>query len=321
MALTLEDIPFTLKANDVVKHIVNIDSRFRQPSTNSDPDDSTFYFNLLTPIRNVLRVRVVSIEIPNDYYTFSTYKRNVTILLKSANNNVYTITIPDGSYTVTDMISALQGEFQMYTDISDITVTISCPQSKLVFSSSKPFQICTITPNGLSYNRDYDYGLGYNLGFSRGIFVSSLTGTPGTSTAYSIVSNYHAYFASDPYVFLKVNDWACVRQTLLENDFTALAKVIMTQPKNFLNYDDYAGQLAKEIVFPNPVDLSRFKVQVVDPYGVPIQMMLSQLSFSLEVLEVRNLSLYNTLRDSFAAEWVTKKTEVRGKKGGVGGWN
>jgi hypothetical protein len=107
-------------------------------------------------------------------------------------------------------------------------------------------------------------------------------------------------------VFLKVNDFDCVRQTVTGNDFKALAKIIVTQPKDYMNFDDYASQHAKEVTFPAPYDLSRFRVQLLDPYGNLIQMGSSQISFSLEVLEVKNLSLYNTLRDSFAAEWVTK---------------
>jgi hypothetical protein len=68
-------------------------------------------------------------------------------------------------------------------------------------------------------------------------------------------------------------------------------------------YDDYASQHAKEVVFPTPQDLSRLHVQLLDAYGCPIDFGSSHISFSIEVLEIMNLSLYNTVRDAFAVGW------------------
>jgi hypothetical protein len=70
-----------------------------------------------------------------------------------------------------------------------------------------------------------------------------------------------------------------------------------------MNFDDIAGHHAKEVTFPNPYDLTRFEIKLVDPYGQLLDMKSAQFSFSLEVLEVRNLSLYNMLRDAFASRW------------------
>jgi len=153
-----------------------------------------------------------------------------------------------------------------------------------------------------TYDRPFDYGLGYNLGFSRGIHQTTTDVSDGSGNLY-VVSDQLAYFAGDPYVFLKVNNFDCVRQTTVTNDFTALAKLVVREPKDYMSFDDYAGQHAKEVTFPAPYDLNRFEIQLLDPYGDRIEMQSSQFSFSLEVLEVRNISLYNTIRDAFAAKW------------------
>jgi hypothetical protein len=112
---------------------------------------------------------------------------------------------------------------------------------------------------------------------------------------------------------LQVNDFACVKQTIATNDSTwtpegrnkeelvALAKIVLREPKNYMTFDDYAGQHAKEVVFPSPVDLSRLRVRVLDPYGEVVDMCSAQFSFSLEVLEIRNPLVYNAVRDSLAA--------------------
>ena len=81
-------------------------------------------------------------------------------------------------------------------------------------------------------------------------------------------------------------------------EFNALAKVVLREPKNYMAFDDYASQHVKEVVFPSPIDLTRLHIQVLDPYGEIMDLCSSQISFSIEVLEVRNASLYNTIRES-----------------------
>jgi hypothetical protein len=292
MALRLKDIPFCLRATDIVKHILNIDSRFRESNTDSS---SKFTFKLLAPVKNVLRIRITSIEMPNNYYIFSENRRNITICIVF-NSTTATIKIPPGNYDAYSMETTLKDIFA--SNLTWLSVSFNQLNGKFTFSGTQPFSINTICSDDDTFNRPYDYGLGYNLGFSRGIFTSDTVNGKNL-----VVSDQCSMFAGDPYVLLKINAFDCVRQTVTGNDFTALAKIVLKEPKNFMTFDDYASQHAKEITFPNPQDLSRFQIQLLDPYGYLIDMCSSQISFSIEVLEVRNLSLYNTIRDAFAAGW------------------
>ena len=298
MGLKLDDIPFSLHANDIVKHIINIDSRFRVFKEGSSA--SNFYFRLPTPIRNVLRIRVTSIEFANNYFIFSAYRRNVTLWISFGSPVVTaSVVIPDGNYTVDALVDAIN-DLLAGSALSWLTISFNEVAGEFTFTGSQDFSINTVCGPTDTWNREFDYGLGYNLGFSRGIFEAiDISG----GTVFAAVSNQSAYFAGDPYVFLRVNDFECVRQTVGGYQFGALAKIIMYQSKDFMNFDDYTGHHAKEVTFPNPYDLTRFKIQLVDPYGQLLEMDSSQISFSLEVLEVRNLSLYNLIRDSFATRW------------------
>jgi hypothetical protein len=298
MALKLDDIPFSLHANDIVKHIINIDSRFRVPKEGSSA--SNFYFRLPTPIRNVLRIRVTSIEFANNYFVFSAYRRNVTFWVSFGSPAVTaSVVIPDGNYSVDALVDTVNDLFAS-SALSWLTISFNEVAGEFTFTGSQDFSINTVCGSTDTWNREFDYGLGYNLGFSRGIFEAiDISG----GTVFAAVSNQSAYFAGDPYVFLRVNDFECVRQTAGGYQFGALAKIIMSQAKDYMNFDDYTGHHAKEVTFPNPYDLTRFKIQLVDPYGQLLEMDSAQFSFSLEVLEVRNLSLYNLIRDSFATRW------------------
>lgn len=339
--------PFELRANDVVRHVVNVDSRFRD--TPGSPTD--FYYTMLAPVRNVLRVRVTSVEFPNNYRFFTERRRNVSVRVLytvgppgAETGMAVVLSVPDGNYTAGDMVDALGVAI---ADASGATgfaavglaVTFSETTGTFTFTGSRYFGLdmtwiggpgvagCGTAAGGaVAWNRPFDYGLGWYLGFTRRLHTATPTGG-----RYVLESDGCANFAGDNYVFLRVNDWTCVRQMVtvyetvgggggtvpVRNDFVALAKVVLREPKNYMAFDDYASQHAKEVVFPAPVDLSRLRIQVLDPYGELLDLCTAQWSFSLEVLEVRNPLLFNALRDSLAAAGFGSG-KVRGEGEGEG---
>jgi hypothetical protein len=291
-------VPFELRANDIVRHIINIDSRFRDSPTSSTSSD--FYFTLLSTVRNVLRVRITSIEFPNNYYIFSTDRHNVSFqvqYLVGGNPTSFVVTVPSGNYTALDMETAINAALTA-GGLTWLSVVFNPITGLFTFTAAgSGARSFTVDTTWDSYERPFDYGLGYYLGFSRGLFPSA------TSAPFVVVSDQCAHFAGDSYVFLRLNDWACVRQTVKDNDFTAMAKIVLREPKDHMAFDDYASQHIKEVIFPNPTDVTRLKVQLFDPYGNIMEMCGAQISFSIEVLEVKNLSLYNTIRDSFVLRY------------------
>jgi hypothetical protein len=318
----ITSIPFNVRATDVVRHIVNVDSRFRDTPQITTPSD--YYFSLLSPIRNVLRVRITSIEFPNNYLFFNKSRRNVTLTFIIGSNS-YTITIPDGNYTPEQMADAITAAIASPdgTALDAIGLSVSYDEStaSFTFTANQTFKIDTVAittiPNTntrgcttymTGWDRPFDYGLGYYLGFGRGVYEA--IDAPGAPTEYSITSSACVNFSGDQYLFLRVNDYASVNQTISiydssflpekrqRNEFTALAKLVLREPKNSVIFDDYAGQHIKEFVFTAPTDLSRLHIQLVDAYGQAVDMCSTQFSFSLEVLEVRNLALYDAIRDS-----------------------
>jgi hypothetical protein len=302
-SLRFKDIPFELQATDIKKHILNVDSRFREPGSGGSSAD--FQFRLLSPVKNVLRIRITSIEMPNNYYNFSSKRRNVVLRIFYGEGlaSSAVIKIPSGNYSAFDMVDAVNTAL-VAKGLPWLSVYYNLVTSAFTFTGNRVFALdtalLTTPPSSLTWPRTHDYGLGYNMGFSYGIFDS---GAPDASGNRTVTSDQLPNFAGDTYVFLKVNDFDCVRQTVGDSDFTALAKIVVREPKNYMSFDDYAGQHAKEVVFKTPQDLSRLRVQLLDPYGEILQMGSTHISFSIEVLEIMNLSLYNTVRDAFAVGW------------------
>ena len=308
---TILDVPLNLRANDINKHIVNVDSRFRDTPANST--SSNFFLTLAAPVRNVLRVRITSIEFPNNYFITTTKRRNVSfqILYNNPTPTTFVLTVPDGNYGACQMEATINALLDVSGGpLTWLSVAFNEVTGTFTFIGNQYFAINTTFG---SWDRPFDYGLGFNLGFSRAIHPA--TNSPDALTTWTVTSDWCANFAGDSYVFLRLNDYGCVRQTLQvydttgrnrldANGFTALAKIVLREPKNYMSFDDYASQHAKEYVFTTPVDLTRLHIQVLDPYGEIMDLCSAQWSFSIEVLEIKNLSMYNTIRDSIGLQYV-----------------
>lgn len=285
----MTELPFLMRANDIKKHIISIDSRFRQNPTASS--SSNYYYQLLTPIKNVLRIRNTSFEFPNNYPFFHSGRSNVTFRVLNLSGAFVTttvITIPEGNYSAADMVAVINAMFKN-NGLSWLSVAFEFITGKYVFSGNLYFGIDTMYG---TYERPFDYGLGYYLGFTRNFYKSSKVGA-----TFTLKSDFPASFNGDNYIFLKVNDYECVQHMTDTTDVKALAKIILRDPKSYMAFDDYASEHAKEVVFKAPQNISRLHVQIVDAYGNEIELDGTNHSFSLEVLEILNISLYESVRE------------------------
>jgi hypothetical protein len=309
----ITSVPFPLRRNDVKIHILNVDSRFRQRASGDaktlrdelarigDTSASDFYFAVNPPIKNVIRLRVTSIEFPNNYPFFTPCRRNVElrIIYSIAGTAVgVVIEIPTGNYTAEEMTDKLNSIItaEPTLGLTGMTVEFDFNTGQFTFKWNKKF---AIDATWKAYERPFDFGLAYYLGFTRNLQIA----TSLSSTAWELTSNQCANFAGDSYLLLQVNDYNCVRHNTGETELGALAKIILREPKSYMVFDDYTGQHAKEVVFPTPQNISRLHIQVLNPYGQPIDMCAANFSFSLEITEVQNSSLYNSMMGSQASHY------------------
>lgn len=297
----LKDVPYNLRANDFQRHILNIDTRFRM-----NPDETTsanFFFLLPTTIRNVLRIRLTSIEFPNNYYQFTQKRQNVCfrVIYKVGNQAMgVPICIPDGNYTACEMEDALNNVFQSILEIKWLSVKFNPENGHFIFSGS---QLFAIDPMYESKDRPFDYGLGYYLGFNRSLHRAAAENIKDVPV-WKVSSDFPANFAGDSYLFLRINDYTCVRHTFNGNTLNVFAKIIINQSKNDMSFDDYAGDHIKEVVLTGPEDLKRLHIQVLDAYGEVVDLSRTNFSFSLEILEVMNVNLFNAFRNSLSMPYL-----------------
>jgi len=291
-------LPFELRANDIKKYLLSIDSRFRQNKTSST--SANYYIQLPTPIKNVLRIRMTSFEFPNNYPFFHSGRSNVSfrvLYMSGGSAKTAVITIPDGNYSAADLQTMLVNVLQQ-NGLSWMTISFNYATGGFAFYGNTYFGIDTIYG---SIDRPFDYGLGYYLGFSRDFYKASLV--PDTSGTYQLNAEFCASFDGDNYIFVKINDYECVQHFTDTTELRAFAKIILRDGKSNMAFDDYSSELAKEVVFKSPQNLSRLHIQIVDLYGENIELVGTNHSFTLEVLEIQNMTLYNSVRESLTTKY------------------
>jgi hypothetical protein len=296
-----------INPNDLRKRILNIDSRFRSDLTKYSTE---FSFSLEHTYKNIIRLRVSSIEIPNMMYTFTGKNDSFTVKAYDIANivRVVKIIIPHGNYSSFELITLLQSLFDtelrnaygIFLNITlnsvnaKVTIThtgvasVPLPTQPVPTQPPKPFVLDFSTQS--QKTRKHNFGLGSNLGFSKQCYkVSNSTFSQTGECCLDVVG--------DTYMFLCINDFHTVEQKTDETYLQCLAKIIIREDRFAVIYDDGSTLMSNEIVFPSPIDLKVLNVKLIDPYGDIVDLNCMNFSFSLEITEVLNTSLYDFYRN------------------------
>lgn len=295
---------------NVRTHVINVDSRFRTDIYDPSTD---FTFKLLKPMRNIISLRISSIEFPNTYYTFSKARGNLSLYVYYytsrlvANQTIKkdVVTIPEGNYEPQELIDLIQPLLP-----TTIQISYNINTGKTTFTSKFYFEINFLydmrgTNLSFTSKRSFDNGLGHNLGFRQtdaSPLQSTLTiqsGTPSNSAnQYTLTSTSTIDTIDNNYVFLSLDpDWKVTtnqtKDRVLHYSFT---KIIMDVPKGSMLYDNGSNTLTKEYWFQQPTDIFIMPVRVSDPYDQTIDLMGMDFSFSLEMKEITNATLHESIR-------------------------
>ncbi len=293
-----------VNSNDLRKHLLNIDSRFRK-SVLEPPTDYLYHF--AHPYKNVIKARISSVEIPIGFYNFSRVKKNTMFRLDATdyvgNQHHLQVTIPDGDYTPPCLVQKIQEQFNgikdMYGLFFRITLDPISRKVTITHDGSGP-PPCPPGPThcpvsfGLTFlmvgleDRPYDFGLGYNLGFVKPFYV--------VDKPYSITSESLINTQGDQYFLLGIEDFYTVEHKTNDSYIQCLAKILIKRDCNGIIFDDGYTVLSNEITFPRPLDLKQVRVRLFDMYGVPIDLHYLNFSISLEITEVMNIQMYDNYR-------------------------
>lgn len=280
----------TYQNKHIKLHQFNIDSKFRSikdPNKQTVQTSTNFVFTFPDKIKNVISMRASGIEIPNTYYVFTAAKNNTYFSITVGSNPTTLITIPDGNYedpyVFADVIQTiLIAQFPT----TGFLVTLGDSSAKLTItnSTSAVFSLDFTTP--LTTIQATDNGIGFNMGFRNTTYTSQFSYT-GEAVVDTIGPNY---------IFLSLGtEYPVLRHFYNNTNVPAFAKILVSVGKNAVLYDNGSNFITKEYKFPQPKDLTHLHVKVFDAYNDVVDIQGLNFSFSLEIVEVINHALYNTL--------------------------
>lgn len=286
----------------------NIDSRFRNltvitSSTNTFPLQSStnFLFRLSKIIKNIISVKLTSLEFPNTFYTFSNSRQNKTFSV-TVGSTTKQVTIQDGNYLqsgsttlidYTSLATAYQASLVLAFPAEGFTVTYNSSTNRITISNTNTFTITfapinSLTQFGITSTNQFN-GVGYYLGFQ--------------AYQYSGSTSYTAEFCpqliGDSYIYLAISDWDNIQhQNYNQSNFYVFSKILLPTGKNTMIIDTpITNPTNKEYHFLQPTNINLLSIKLLDAFGIPIDLQGANISMTLEFNEVLNLALYEKMRE------------------------
>ena len=278
--------------------IQSLDSRFSDLKNNVN---SQFRIRLPMPIKNAIRIRLASVELPLVEHAFSAEKGNDSFSIKIANGIrfIQSGRLQAGNYTAASLLAAIQTMLQNIH--SSFTCELNSTSGFITISNSViPFMIDFSSLISDIANRPTHWGLGYYLGF-RDTIVTSIYDS-GSST-YSVRTTSVINVQATPYYLLELKCPDKVvnvtHRVSSETYVDAFAKIILRDNYYQLQFDDGSNLMRKEYTFVSPVTIPFFQVSILDPWGKLVNMLDADWSLTLEVTEVVNSKTYKQLALGF----------------------
>lgn len=266
---------------------LNLNSCFRHNYYASNPCD--FQYFIPTEIKNVLSIRLASIEIPNAWYLFSHLKKNNTfnIIIEYCETKVFQIVIPDGNYDSDSLQNYLNTTYFYEAEKDNLLKYIKFSIDPYSFKTT--FELTLNHPMNFSYslkfvddiNQNIMNTMGWTLGFRLGSYLD-ISGIITSEGLFDAGGDRYIYMAITDYQYNNnISNIVGFDKSMLNEDI--IAKIPIINGKLSLLIDENNNPLAKSRKYNGPVNLSKLHIKVLDKFGKVIDFNNMDYSFTLEL--------------------------------------
>lgn len=230
--------------------------------------------------KNIIEMKILSIEIPNTVYFINSTRGNNTFTIDST---IYTI--EDRSYTLSELITAINAAT---SGIVTFTFTLLDNRKILITTNTSRTILFPVITTGYKT-------LGEILGFTNTSYTFPSTITSENTSTIPI----------EKYFFLRLNNLG----NISNNNTNYVAKII---PDTSKQYDNFSSQtsynfISNNIKLDQPEDIQNLKISLEDYKGNLISLNGSDFSFTFELVIVNNSILKNYEQIRFYSEPVMER--------------
>ena len=276
-----------------INKIVNIDSLFRVNFyvTNSN----TFDIMLPSPIKNVLSMKVNSLELPNCVYIFNVLNKTNQFQIVVGGTK-YLIEVREGNYTGNELVDYLN-LVVFPAMMLPIIVSYDSKYERIVFAS---------TVAGFQFGLDFtipDYptrsvtlNMGWIIGFRKPVYSYSEDYISSADMINDIGFNADACYTGNVfrYLFLSVNEFKNNYNDTIVPVFTNNSTLTINNVLAILRYDTNRGMIvsgksADLREYFGPVSIEKLRITLYDEFGRLAAINSVDYSFQLELECLYNL--------------------------------
>jgi hypothetical protein len=267
---------------------LNLNSCFRHNYYASNPCD--FQYFIPSEVKNVLSMRLASIEMPNAWYLFSQLKKNNTFnicVYVCGEKKIYPIIVPDGNYDCDSLQNYLNTTYFYEAEKDNHLKYIKFSIHPHNFKTN--FELTLNHPATFSYslqfvddiNQNIMNTMGWTLGFRLGNYLD-ITGTITSEGLFDAGGDRYIYMAVTDYQYNNnASNIVGFDKSMLNEDI--IAKIPIVNGKLSLLIDENNNPLAKSRKYNGPVNLSKLHIKIIDKFGKVIDFNNMDYSFTLEL--------------------------------------
>lgn len=268
-----------------IKQTITIDSIFRNDYYNTNPASFTHIFP--TPLNNVTQMKLVSIELPNVWYMFSSTNLDDRFTITVNNYGIsgnksttHEVIIPTGNYTPEELTVIMNNYFTNIEDgLQYLLMEFNSYTGKMIIRANESFDATTnpkpydnssgnrfYSPNfnftidfkvGTNERRPLYRNAGWTLGFRKQTYTVTIDDTYYSVTDDIPVRTYRGYLESEGIFGSSINDYIYV--SIEDYNKNYRASIIPDNQESFLG-NSLIGRLE--------VPVSKFSVIVDDSSGM-----------------------------------------------------
>ena len=209
-----------------VKYI-NLDTKFADDYVNNTTNasnlltynQSSYTFTLPQRINDVKSVKVHTAEVPMTFYNISAFNGNNVMAVTVSGSTTKIITIPDGNYTISSLITAINSQFTS-NSITSFQISNSNLNNKTVFTNTNANSITldfAINSDGSFDKYNFKNKLGWILGFRKPSYTIAQTNGILTSESIAQINWKYLYLALDEFSNGNQNSFASQMSSSLIN--------------------------------------------------------------------------------------------------------
>jgi hypothetical protein len=275
---------------------LHLNSCFREKYYITSP--TSFHLHIPSEVKNVVSMKLASIEIPNSWYLFSNKKKNnqFKIIIMKYNEDEETIPefketiiIPEGNYDNEALENYLNSTY--FYETSEDTPLQHIKFSINNHSLKTSFELVDDAPEKMEFaiefsNNDGNDNImntaGWIMGFRSANYINIIDNIESEGL-YDGGGDRYVYFCIDDFQYNRnESNIICFDESTL--DKSVLAKIPMVNGKLSLVVEQNLSEsLIKTRRYNGPINLKKLSIKLIDRFGENIDLNFMDFSFTLEL--------------------------------------